>query len=265
MAGFLYYIGGLDPIHVSPESLESRGLELPFRDLFRRWQPTHNVTIAPIHHGPDGKDGCYIYPIPETGNLPRTNGYNPGEQEWEEHDGFWLGIDTENRPTPPELVRPTIVEGHLRQLGDNWEWECPVLRNGYEVLVPQSMGKNGEGFFQKILPQWEWAWDLSVIVWDYFTIGNSVTLQEAFEISCKLLSVNYRLGEYEITKLGLLTTENYVQVFKDAAEIDLWMLAMEVQSEEKKSEHSQPSIANSSSGIEENLTADTGQAVLQSP
>lgn len=265
MAGFLYYFPDVDPSQVSPSLLESRGLELPFRDLFIKWQPSHNVTIAPIHHGPDGKDGCYIYPIPETGNLPRTHGFNPSEQEWEDHERYWLGIDTENRPTPPELVRPTVVEGHLRQLGDGCEWECPVLRSGDEPRVPQSWGKNGDGFFQKILPQWEWAWDLSGVVWDYFTVGKSVTLQEAFEIACKLLSVNYRLGEFEITKLGLLTSDNYVQVFKDAAEIDLWMMAMADIDDQKKSEDSHPSIVNSSSGIEENPSADTDPAEQPSP
>jgi len=265
VAGFMYYLPGVEPQSVTPELLKKLGLEDAFRDLFGKWQPPHNVTVAPIIHGPDGKSGCYLYPIPVTGNLPRTHGYNPDTQEWEDHDGYWLGIDTENRPTPPELVRPTVVSGYEYRLGDDCDWICPVLRRPDGTPnVPQSWGRNSEGFVEKVLPQWEWAWKLSEKIWNVFIGVEEIETPECWEISSKLLSINYRLGEYEVTRLGLVTSENYDQIFKAAVEGDLWNEALAVSSEEKKSELSELTTVNSSNGSETQI-ADTNQAGPQSP
>jgi len=251
MAGFLYYIPEVDPSQVSPSLLEGRGVTLSLRDLFSNWQPSHNVTVAPIVHGPDGKSGCYVYPIPQTGNLPRTHGYDPETQEWEDCDGYWLGIDTENRPTPPELIRPTVVSGYEYRLVDDWEWICPVLRrpNG-TPNIPQSWGENGQEFVEKVLIQWEWAWKLSEKIWNVFIGEEDIERPEAWDICCQLLSINYRIGKHEITKLGLVTSNNYVQIFQAAVEGELWSHALEEASDEKKSDDSEPIIVNSSNGIE---------------
>ena len=265
MAGFLYYFPDVDPFQVSPSLLRGRGVILSLRDLFVNWQPSHNVTVASVIHGPDGKCGCYVYPIPETGNLPRTHGYDPQTQEWEDHGGYWLGIDTENKPTPPDLIRPTIVSGYEYRLGDDWDWICPVLRepNG-SPNVPQSWGENGDGFTEKILPQWEWAWKLSEKIWNVFIGDEDIERAEAWDICCQLLSINYRLGKHEVTKLGLVTSDNYVTIFQAAVNGELWKQALESKSDdEKKSEDSTPVTVNSSDGIE-TQTADTGQAGLQS-
>ena len=264
MAGFLYYFPDVDPSQISPPFLKGRGVTLSLRDLFRNWQPSHNVIVTSIVHGPDGKCGCYVYPIPETGNLPRVNGYDSETQEWENHDGYWLGIDTENRPTPPELIRPTIVSGYEYRLGDDWDWICPIIRepNG-TPNIPQSWGENGDGFAEKILPQWEWAWKLSEKIWNVFLGDEDMERAEAWDVCCQLLSINYRLGKHEITKLGLVTSENYVSIFQAAVDGALWKQYVEAESDEKKSGDSTPAIANSSDGTE-TQTVDTGQAGLQS-
>lgn len=270
MAGFLYYIPDVDPSQVSPSLLKGRGVTLSLRDLFGRWQPPHNVTVAPIVHGPDGKCGCYVYPIPETGNLPRTHGYDSETQEWENCGGYWLGIDTENRPTPPELIRPTIVSGYPYRLGDDWEWECPVLRRPTGTVsigipnVPQSWGYDSSGTFEeKVLPQWEWAWKLSERIWNVFGGVEDIDKPEACDICCQLLSINYRVGKHEITKLGLITSDNYGKIFKAAIEGELIDEATENELEQKKSEFSEPATANTSNGGE-TPDADTGPAEPQS-
>ena len=231
--------------------LERRGIILSFRDLFSNWQLSHNVTVSQIIHGPDGKGGCYVYPIPETGNLPRTHGYDPQTQEWDDHGGFWLGIDTENRPTPPELIRPTVVSGYEYRLGDDWDWICPVIRrpNG-SPNIPQSWGENGSGFVEKVLTQWVWAWKLSEKIWNVSWGEEDIETAEAWGICCQLLSINYRVGKYEITKLQLITSNNYIQIFEAAVEGELWRQALKEQSEEKKSELSEPTTVNSLNGIE---------------
>lgn len=264
MAGFLYYIPDVDSSQVSPPFLESRGMLLPFRDLFRKWQPPHNVTVAPVVHGPDGKCGCYLYPIPETGNLPRTHGYDPETQEWEDHDGYWLGTDTENRPTPPELVRPTVVSGYEYQLGDDWDWICPVIRRPDGTPnIPQAWGENGSGFVETVLTQWDWAWKLSERIWNVFVGDEDAERAEAWDICCQLLSINYRVGKHEITKLGLITSDNYVQIFQAAVQGELWTQALAAEDDEKKSNDSTPNIVNTSNGTE-TQDADISQAEPQS-
>ena len=266
MAGFLYYFPDVDPSQVSPSFLEGRGLSLAFRDLLQpgNWQPSHNVTIAPIVHGPDGKGGCYVYPIPETGNLPRTHGYDKETQEWWDCGEYWLGIDTENRPTPPELVRPTVVTGYDYRLGDDWDWMCPVIRRPDGTPnIPQSWGENGSGFVEKVLMQWEWAWTLCEKIWNVFIGAENIERSEAWDICCQLLSINYRIGKHEITKLGLVTSDNYVQIFQAAVEGELWDQALEADSEQKKSEDSEQTTVITLNGAE-TPDVDTNQAEPQS-
>ncbi len=264
MAGFLYYFPDVDPSQVSPSFLRGRGVILSLRDLYSNWQPPHNATVAPIVHGPDGKCGCYVYPIPETGNLPRTHGYDPQTQEWEDHGGYWLGIDKENRPTPPDLIRPTIVSGYEYRLGDDWDWECPVLRRTDGTPnVPQSWGFDNNGFVENVLPQWEWAWKLSEKIWNVFIGDEDMSKSEGCDVCCQLLSINYRVGKYEVTKLNLMDSNNYRLIFKAAVDGELWATALETDSEQKKSESSEPITASSSNGIEA-TTVDTGPAGLQS-
>jgi hypothetical protein len=255
MAGFLYFFPGVDACHVTPELIRGRGLAPSFRDLISRWQPGHNVIVAPISRGPSGTGGVYVYQVPINGNSPRTNGYKPEEQDWEEHDGYWLGVDTELMPTPADLIRPTIVSGYDYELGDGQEWTCPVIRepNGTEsgrCNLPQSWGENGQGFFEKVLHQWDWAWELCAKVWDVFVGVIDMETPEAWDVCCQLLSMNYRIGKHEITKLGLVTSGNYDTIFKAAVDGDVILSLLNDQTEQKKSEQSEPISANSSDGFE---------------
>lgn len=246
MAGFLYYVPGCEPSHISRTLLEGRGIDNAFRDIFGRWQPPHNITLAPINRGPDGKHGCYIYPIPETGNLPRTHGYDSSTQEWEDQGDYWLGTDTEQMPNPAELVRPVVVSGYEYRLGDDCEWICPVIRRpDCSPNVPQSWSENGNGFTEKILTEWEWAWNLSKQIWNVFLGTEDCEKKTAWNICCQLLSINYRLGKCEISKLQLVNSENYVKIFQAAIDGEMWIHALEMESDEKKSGESVRITVNS--------------------
>ncbi|MCH7685336.1 MAG: hypothetical protein IH899_01410 [Planctomycetes bacterium] len=63
-----------------------------------------------------------------------------------------------------------------------------------------------------------------------------------------MLSINYRVGKHEVSRLGLVTSDNYVRIFKAAVDGELIEEAMQNIFEEKKSNLIEPVISNSSNG-----------------
>jgi hypothetical protein len=125
MSGFLYFVPGKSRINV-PGDLPALGLDHVFRDT------------APIERGvnrgpTDGTGGGVI--IAAKGSVaPERLMLQPngGAQRWRPIPNnpakAWCGMYVEDPPTPDELIRSRVIDGHLMTLGDGRQWLCPIAR-----------------------------------------------------------------------------------------------------------------------------------------
>lgn len=238
MAGFLYFIPNVTPEEVTPELVRNVGLEPAFRDELKRWEPPHNVAIQRLAaRGPDGGGSLLFVP---GGVEPRTPGYNPQQQSWMKAGAYWIGFDTELKPTPDDLQRGKIVEGFPVVLHGNAEWIVPLVRSPFTTPlahVPHVAALGSDGSLTtEIDPNYIDAWNASAVAWDVLIGNESLTFAEIVELCAKFLGVNYRIGLKECLALRLFTNENVRDVLMAVCNRSL---LDEVSSKLKKKEEDQ--------------------------
>lgn len=217
---FLYYLPGMTYADVDGESLRRRGLADTFRDAFapggrlivERLQ-VRNV----IHNGPDGGAGVLIAFESEGVEL----GYHRDAQEWRQCGEYWLGYyGLVAAVSPDALQRPTLTPGYAVLLADGNVWEVPTIRRGgrYSSL-PQRMTLDAAGDLQMtVLPEFDFAWQASGQIFEHVFKSRDIPFREVLSLCADVLSLNYRVGIHEVSRLGLVTTENYVKIFEAAVD-----------------------------------------------
>lgn len=215
MAGFTYFVPGL---RSRPDREELA--KLPIAGVLDDLDFDDSRLDG---NGPGGKSGMILaphYPLVKT----RENLYHPDQQTWQECDGgsFWLGWRNGELPGPDILERPMPFGRYAPILGDGNHWRIPVARvtgefpndlpcvyrldaTGKRLRVPPpKYGKLLEfatTTFDGIVNQFRDADDplrVDVLVSEDFN----------WQACIAALNANYRVTEWEVSALGLLTTQN---------------------------------------------------------
>lgn len=211
MPGFLYYLP--DSGAKTPEALEALGFP-------------HAGTIelpgCGCTTGPDGLNGAVskLRDIPVAGGVTPKVGYYAETQTWcEILDGkMWLGWETNAPPTPLDLQRTVLRDGHGVTLADGNTWIVPVIRTVVgETALPTIYGCSGNGSVvkERVLPEFVRIWDLTKRLYAAIESWSPALISEdeTVELLCSGLALNYRVSLWEVLHLGILTVENKQAVF----------------------------------------------------
>lgn len=222
---FLYFLPRFEPPQISPEILTGRGLGETLRDCLGS-DLRERLVIRGCGRGPDG-GGVIVAPLPVGGELAgQSIGFYPDRQTWQPvtspQDGplYWIGVDREQPPQPEGLRRQVLVDGIDYALGDGRVWRCPTIRRlDGAPLLPSGWAVDDSGqFTTRVLDEYQADWKLAGEMWDVFSGARSIEPPESFAYAIRALSINYRIGPQEASRLSLLTSENYPLVFKAAVD-----------------------------------------------
>lgn len=215
----LYFVPGINGLR--REDVEAAGLGKLLRV---------GANAGEVVRSPTGKPGAVLH-----NGDGKGLGYFPDRQDWLEGPGgrFWVGV--EGKPPPESLRRPKMLGGHPVVLEDGQAWTVPVARVfGLGSTIPErlSLGPNGE-MVRAGLPRFvEFSAAAARLEALYFgealeAAGEvreepppaGVSEREAYDISGLALGLNYYLDAYVAGAIGLLTSENVLEVL--GAIIDL--------------------------------------------
>jgi hypothetical protein len=209
---FLYFIPGVGGANA--RMLSERG-------LITRLPNEYGCTTST--EGPDesGRIGCIV----AAGGRPAK--YQPQKQRWialasaktqgDFGNGFVGLEDIDLPPAPADLERDAGVAGYMLNLSDGNPWRIPLLRKWDEsklahvAALPQAIGGElVEGkykFASRVKAEFSELDAISETIFPAFVEKKRFPVDELFELTAKLLAVNYRVGIEEIILLGLLTEE----------------------------------------------------------
>jgi len=212
MSQFLYFIPGLPRPALPRAEVAATFARTALWDLVRSdktWQ-TDEVICNPLHQdGPGGQTGTIFAVLP--GGMITDESfavdYRPGLQTWikitDAGPVAWLGWYTDNPPTERSLRRMLWFTGEQVTLNDDCEWTAPIIRNhspGAKVTLPMSVGLNDSGVrVMTVKPQYQRWVNLAKRIWD----NEDLPLGELWDKAAEVLSLNYRVGPYEVNALGL--------------------------------------------------------------
>lgn len=227
MSGFMYYFPG-DVKYQKPEEIP---VECGLGHLLGSVLTPRGVDA----NGPDGSSGWIVSPNPENkeGESPRIGIY-PKEQEWvkvENEKGvlYWLGWEKANRPSPVDTERKHPINGWPVDMGGVWSIPCvhvPI------TTLPRRFVMHSGGPSLEVTEEYAAICQMAAEWYKAAAVGDfSPTYLQAFNFAVALLSVNYRLGPWEISALGLLDTRTTMDVVD--AGIGVPLIAAEVESKKK--------------------------------
>lgn len=233
----LYYLPGLNPASVKPETFAEVGLEEVLADaLDDDWRSL----LHEVRKGPDGLSGTVVAAPPGDIDANRSwsqvPGYYPDRQEWRElHNGLWLGFEREHPPTPEALQRSRPLVGYVHTLGDGNAWHCPTIRRGLFVpTVPCFQDRVGAGIQRRVKPEWESLWHRSLAWASQEFSGDWESAAERWDAAAACLAVNYRVGREEINALGLFDDAAITLVLDAALDVPFFEDLLESEEPEKK-------------------------------
>lgn len=162
--------------------------------------------------GPGGKKGIVLYVKSSAGTTPRDWSFNRVNQQWLERNGYWIGWDKANAPSPADLIRSQTAGGYeLTDQHDN-KWVLPVVRspsNRETLPVDYTFTADGE-LIHKIKKKYEQVWDLageaasllySVGEVDQQYIDERWPEDWVVRSAIQFLSINYRVGIHEMAAM----------------------------------------------------------------
>jgi len=222
MTQFLYYVPEL--------TARPTGETLSGLDLVARF-PDGNTIFAPVTGGPDGKHGA-IVAADAVGAV-----YVPDRQTWQRCHHWWLGWNKATPPGPADLVRRDTLPGLPFRLADGHEWVVPVaeLRPKIEVFRDGAWRLEADprhdalwAFAEKVREEtWE-PINEAVVSW-MIALGAIQSAEDpdlALDVATKahadfqssmaalnpsvaveILGHNYRMGNEEVSALGLLSQD----------------------------------------------------------
>lgn len=165
--------------------------------------------------GPSGSAGLLL-----TAELADAEGrkapteHDPETQIWDDQGAFWIGGVKGDLPAPVDLRRAgKPIDGHLMTLADGNEWLIPVvgpfssrlprvfrMKKGAPTLETseryQELAAESEGYA-------EWCAGNGTKPWI-----------EVMAFIAKCLGLNYHVGLEEVSALGILDTQNGMNVIE---------------------------------------------------
>lgn len=218
MVGLLYYLPQ-QTRGITLADIKAAELGYAFEERF---------TPCEVRGGPDKSGGVIV--ADDRGVPGHQIGYYPDQQEWRKIPGIeaWVGCYREAHPTPADLARTRMLNGHLVRLGDNQDWLIPVARGQIEtdnqelrwyVALPEVIGIDDAGNWEPgaVLPQYAELWEIANRWWNIQgeataekeadETAESVTVRFDFagvnDAALSALATNYRMGKAEVVLLGL--------------------------------------------------------------
>lgn len=161
-------------------------------------------------------------------------------QTWTECAGgaFWYGYWTERKPGPNELGRRSQVDGHLVRLSDGNDWLVPLVRAiSGGTKLPRVIRFTPDGrTVLDVHSGYQAFYDMGMTVWDEFLLREryAENLDSLLPVTIAALTVNYRVGKWEAGALGLIDTQNILQIAHaiiDGPAIDAYMHEREKKTE----------------------------------
>jgi hypothetical protein len=196
--------------------------------------------------------GTVILPKTAAGTDPRSWGFHGTTQTWQPVElqpgaptMLWIGWETDNPPTPVDLLRKTAVpRGRylLDQLDQQWLFPVAHSKQGRATL-PASLVRTVDGVKHHVAKPYQSLWELSGQIRDWyrddFHVDPDDVLCWKYDCALQILQTNYRIGVHELNALDamgrpLLTTENLDPLLASFIDWDLPDELMEIV--EKKTE-----------------------------
>jgi hypothetical protein len=195
---FLYFV---------PQVCPSEAAGLP--DIHpKRLLAGETLVIRGTTDGPGGEPGCVVM-LEQADDAERQVrcGYYPEKQTWKPYEGFHLGWETNNKPTPADLMRSDAVGGDPVTLADKQPWLLPLLGPAWRELPSILKGTADGGciavLHDKYLPlckESEWWFDVALAQTPYM-------LSRFLKFASDALATNYYVGVQEVSELGLILTD----------------------------------------------------------
>jgi hypothetical protein len=211
MAGFLYFIPDVNG--VDDATLKRVGLEhlLGAPRRFGR-----------MDRGPAGGPGCLVDLA--TGPDAPALAWVADAQQWPEcpNAGFRIGFTKGAAPGPRDLQRADLIDGYPVTLADGNEWIVPLARvfaTGRAVECRMRLGEGGRWVAAEAVERLVGVEAVASGIWAgleaQFQLNaelaaaskplNPVTISIDVDAAISGLAVNYRIGKFEVSALGLFT------------------------------------------------------------
>ena len=197
MSQFLYFIAG-------KKKLEEAGLAYAFDET-----PAYAES-----KGPGGREGVMLC------NDPDAIRYSQDDQEWLQINAdAWVGCEKENRPEPQDLKREKWLPGDNVKLLDG-AWEVPRLQvfvdgnAGFSLALPgRAIWKEGAWQLGEVTDAYADADDLLRDLMarmqsaEQGDASGSMSFTDGLDYAARILKVNYRVSQPELSLLGSLPTD----------------------------------------------------------
>ena len=217
---FLYYVAGLSAgPEVKGALVRAVGPSVAGGDL-----RVANTAHGPGQQGPGVlfaavRDGLVV----PAGEIERRLKYvaDPARQVWMEADGFWVGYEVDARPGPEDLERAKMVDGYPYQCRDTGSWVVPLARyaDGGTNLDQRIVYLPSREIEMRPLQRYEALCAFAAEHFEYLSgvyqdeLDLMVTYSQRFaDVACEALGVNYHVGPYELSLLGMLTKDASVLI-----------------------------------------------------
>lgn len=208
------------------DELESLGLGYVFTPEPNA-APRSVFTPRPATNGPSKEPGLVVSLSSE------WCGYHVGKQVWKkEVDApYWVGMWTDQRPTPETLKRDNMIEGRTLRLDDGNIWTLPVARHWEEFdgdiffrrTLPSRLTRNdaGEWYPGEVKERYRELWELATGLMDAIVEGRS----EFFGIDDLVIECfrcNYKVSATEIDLLGIHDDQLRMNVPRILLDLENW-------------------------------------------
>lgn len=224
MPGFLYFLP-TDKRSATDADLKAAGLGYALNG-------DRGVTSVHTTSGPGGQSGLVVAINGHDGNSI-VPAYRPAQQTWRKGAGgkFHVGMQSDQRPGPAELVRSRIYDGEAVRLLDGNEWIVPRCYGALPdrpSTLPQAidLDEDGETLIGRPHPRFAKLCDEVFRFWQEWsgTGGEGfkpTTGAEQVQLAADGLAVNYRVGRVEtVALLALWGTDEVGLVLRALIDAD---------------------------------------------
>lgn len=234
MSGLVYFIE-TDKNALTEDDVKAAGLE-------RVYRPGWGQCAA--RDGPGGKVGISVaFPAEHPEGAQARAAYKREDQEWFKADGgrYWIGYYKDARPRPVDLARVQQLPGYWLKMEDGELWQVPVARhfavgsplpvgirlaaNGAPEEVPlerfAAYSADAERIFRAVCTSGQVREAATEMGYSAEWNGEEpeLTLTDRMRWCATAMGFNYRVTEWELSALQLLSTESMEAI--ERAIIDL--------------------------------------------
>ncbi len=197
----MYYLPGVTEADlVTPVAAKGKLEQLGLGHLEVSAFPTDAVLTGISIHGSTG-----VLLIPNTtGGPPDCHRYEPANQTWIEFGKFWIGVCNNDLPHPELIARRNIYPGYSIPDASNRIWQIPIARStrGKSSIPSNYTFGPDRKPIAKPKSEFNWLWEISGILFDHWSQGGLLTIDEMIQYAVQILGVNYRFSFAEAAVLA---------------------------------------------------------------